>query len=130
MDLGIGVDAVLVAEFRSTAEGTPGFLDQVFDASEVEACRRRADPWPCLAARFAAKEAVMKAMGTGWGEGVDFRDIVVVGDPGRPPVVRLSGVAAERVALMGGQVLLSLTHAAGLAIAFAVIRGERPDPPR
>lgn len=65
--LGVGVDAVVVAELRRTAEGTPGFCDRVFDPTEVEVCRGRADPWPCLAARFAAKEAVMKALGTGWG---------------------------------------------------------------
>lgn len=118
---GVGVDAVVVAEFCETADGTPGFCDRVFDPAEMEACRRRADPWPCLAARFAAKEAVMKALGTGWGEGVDFRDIVVAGGGGKAPEVRLAGIAAERAA--GGSIHVSMTRAGGIVIAFAVLTG-------
>ncbi len=116
---GVGVDAVVVAELRRTAEETAGFCDRVFDPTELEACRGRADPWPCLAARFAAKEAVMKAFGTGWAEGVDFRDIVVAGGGGRPPEVRLRGSAEERAA--GVRVRLSLTRAGGIAVAVAVL---------
>ncbi len=119
--LGVGVDAVVVAEFRATAEKTPGFCDRLFDPAEMEACRRRADPWPCLAARFAAKEAVMKALGTGWGEGVDFRDIVIAGGGGKAPEVRLTGVAAERAA--GGSIHVSMTRAGGQVMAVAVLEG-------
>ncbi len=120
--LGVGVDAVDIAEFRRTAEGTAAFCERVFDSTEMEVCRGRADPWPCLAARFAAKEAVMKALGTGWGEGVDFRDIVVEGGGGRPPEVRLRGAALERAA--GAHLRLSLTRAGGLAVAVAFLVRE------
>ncbi len=118
----VGVDAVEVAEFRRIAEETPGFCARVFDPTERESCEARADPWPCLAARFAAKEAVMKAIGTGWGDGVDFLDIVIAGGGGSPPDVRLQGVTAERAG--GARVRLSITRAGGIAIAVALLEDE------
>lgn len=121
MVAGVGVDALEVAEFRRIVATTPGFCARVFDPLEREFCEARADPWPCLAARFAAKEAVMKALGTGWGQGVDFLDIVIVGGGGTPPEVRLRGAAAERAG--GARVRLSITRTGGIAIAVALLEG-------
>jgi len=125
--LGIGLDLVSVAEFRRIAESTARFRERVFRGEEIEFCSSRADPWPCLAARFAAKEAVMKALGTGWSQRVDFADIVILGGGERAPQVRLSGEAAARVQALGGRVHLSLTHAGGFAAAFAIVE-QRSDP--
>lgn len=93
---------------------------RVFDPAESDWCRGMAEPYQHFAARFAAKEAVMKALGTGWSQGVAFRDIVVVRAGDGPPTVALSGEAGRRVAAAGGRMSISLSHAAGTAIAFAV----------
>jgi len=124
--LGIGTDLVVVSDLRRRMERTPEIVDRAFDPAEVEYCRRMADPAPHLAARFAAKEAVMKALGTGWGKGVGFQDIVVVRDGDEAPTVTLRGVAADLLGRIGGRVRLSLTHAGDLAVAFAVVDGDAP----
>ena len=124
MIVGIGTDIVAVENVRREMERSAGFAATVFAPEEVAAGAQVADPWPRLAARFAAKEAVMKALGTGWSQGVDFPDIVVAGAPGEPPRVELRGEAARRAA--GATVHLSLSHAGGMAVAFVVI--ERPAP--
>ena len=67
-------------------------------AGEVSACLRRQDSDASLAARFAAKEAAMKALGTGWGNGVGWRDLEVVGSAGQVPHLQLHGRAAHQVA--------------------------------
>jgi len=124
---GIGTDAVDPAEIRRLMEANPSFREGVFDASERAYCAAMADPWPCYAARFAAKEAVMKALGTGWSQGVDFLDIVVGHEPSGAPSLRLSGEAALRAG--GDRVLLSLSRTGGLAVAFVVIETEGPGAP-
>ena len=118
---GVGTDVVDVAKLRRTLDRTPGFEARVFDPAEVAYCRAKADPVPSFAARFAAKEAVMKALGTGWGYGVDFLDIVVTTESSGAPRVLLRNEAAARAG--GGQVHVSLSHAAGVAMAFAVLDG-------
>ena len=73
---GLGIDLVSVARFRDSVEsGGQAFLDRIFTGNEQQDCLSRKEPHPSLAARFAAKEAVMKALGTGWGAGVRFQDI-------------------------------------------------------
>jgi holo-[acyl-carrier protein] synthase len=91
----------------------------VFDPAEVSYCDQMADPWQHYAARFAAKEATMKALGTGWSEGVAFSDIVVVRDGNGTPRIELRGEAARR--LDGGRLCLSLAHAGDIAVAFVVL---------
>lgn len=121
MILGVGTDVVMVEDLRRSMTRTPGFQDKVFGYSEISHCSGNEDPWPCYAARFAAKEAVMKALGTGWSDGVDFLDIVVDGSQRGNPIVVLSGVTAARVSEMKGRVHLSLSSSPGVAIAFAVV---------
>jgi holo-[acyl-carrier protein] synthase len=122
MIVGVGVDAVAIARIRNLAERNgERFLQRVFTAAEVEYCRTRHRPDESLAARFAAKEAVMKCLGTGWTNGVTFRDIEVTRDDAGAVGVRLSGGAREAAARRGIQRLhLSLSHTAGEAIAFVV----------
>lgn len=124
MVVGVGTDIVVVDDLHRRMDRTPGLEDRVFDPAESAFCRTMADPWQHFAARFAAKEATMKALGTGWGDGVDFRDIVVVRDLDRPPRLDLRGGAAQRAGALGGRASLSLSHAGGLAIAFVVLDRE------
>ena len=123
MIVGLGIDVVDVKRIRSLREsGGQRFLDRVYTRAEVESCTARADPDPHLAARFAAKEAAMKALGTGWGEGVGWRDVEVVSDMGRPPRLALSGEAEQRARNAGVcQVHVTLTHDGGVAAAVVIL---------
>ncbi len=122
---GVGTDIVVIEDLRRRMERTSGLEERVFDPSESAYCRSMAHPFQHFAARFAAKEAVMKALGTGWGQGVEFRDVVVARVPDGAPVVELSGEAARRVAEAGGRVLVSLSHAGDHALAFAVFETDQ-----
>jgi len=93
---GIGVDAVDVARFRQLLERRPALVDRLFTASEQEYARRSRDPGPRLAVRFAAKEAVLKALGVGIGAAA-FRDVEVGRGPEGEPRVRLSGPLEARI---------------------------------
>jgi len=127
MILGLGTDLVDIAELQKRLERTPEIRDQVYDPTELAWCEAQRPTWPWFAECFAAKEAVMKALGTGWAKGVTFRDIVVEWSlaeaPGRPrrPRARLTGVAAERVAAQGAEVQLSLSHDGNYAVSIAVL---------
>ncbi len=97
------------------------FLQRVFTAEEISYCLRRRNPAPHLAARFAAKEAAMKALGTGVSQGVVWRDIEVVRDGG-PPQLRFHGTAAQKLASLGAtRSLLTLTHSESLALAQVLL---------
>lgn len=118
--IGIGVDAVDVPRFRATLSRTPSLRDRVFTDEELTPLADRSDPVPSLAARFAAREAVMKAMGVGLGA-FDFHDVWVDRlDSGRP-VLQVSGRADALARERGiGSWHLSLTHTDALAIAYVV----------
>ena len=123
MILGIGIDVVHVGRIRHW-ESVPGLVERFFHPDEVASARSRgAGASLSLAARFAAKEAFGKALGTGL-HGVRLGDIQVVNDPnGRPDIV-LHGTALARLAAVGGaRVHVSLTHESDNAIAVAIIEG-------
>jgi holo-[acyl-carrier protein] synthase len=121
--VGVGIDAVAIDRMRRAAgDGELGrrFRVRVFTESEREVCEARRDPAECFAARFAAKEAVMKALGAD-GIAFAFRDIEVVREPGGRPRIVLHGRVAERATKLGVSTIhLSLTHAAPLALAQVV----------
>ncbi len=121
----IGLDATDIHRVRQSVDRFGDrFLQRVFTDEEIRYCMRRRDPAPHLAARFAAKEASMKALGTGWSRGVVWRDIEVVRHHG-PPQLRFHGVAAARLAAMGAtRTFLTLTHAESLALAQVLFVGE------
>jgi len=120
---GIGTDLVDVARFRGVLERTPGVVDRLFTGAELDVVAPRRDRVPGLAARFAAKEAVMKAMHCGMAD-VAFTEIEVRGGGESAPTVVLSGRAAERAAACGiGVWHLSLTHTDDLAHAMVVAEG-------
>jgi len=97
------------------------FVQRVFTEGEIAYCRRKRDFAPSFAARFAAKEATMKALGTGWARGVHWKGIEVVRRHG-PPMLRFHDGAAARFAELGctGS-LLTLTHSRDLAIAHVML---------
>lgn len=118
--IGIGIDTVEVPRFRTVAARTPGILDRIFTDRERAYCEARRDPTERFAARFAAKEAVMKAMGVGVGS-CKWREIEVTkARSGQPSVVLSGGAAAiaDRLGVQGWRV--SLTHTATVAEAVAV----------
>lgn len=118
--IGIGVDLVEVPRMRATLARTPGVARRLFTDTERAYCERRRDPTERYAARFAAKEAVMKALGVGLGA-FRFHDVEVARAPSGAPSIRLSGRAAALAAAQGVTGWrLSLTHTASLAEAVAV----------
>jgi holo-[acyl-carrier protein] synthase len=122
--IGIGTDLVEVDRFRSVLQRTPGIVDRLFTSDEMAYAALCDDPSERLAVRFAAKEAVMKAMGAGIGD-VSFVDIEVVRAESGEPSVVLHGRARERARQRGvSRWLLTLTHTHTLAHAIAVALGE------
>jgi holo-[acyl-carrier protein] synthase len=120
--VGIGIDAVEVPRFHAVTARRPSVLSRIFTDAERAGLAARADPGPGLAARFAAKEAVMKALGVGIGA-FAWHDVEVVGVAG-PPSLRLRGRAAELAAERGAvEWLLSLTHTNQTAVAVALAVG-------
>jgi len=120
--IGTGIDATDLARIASAIERYGDrFVHRVFTDGEIAYCRRRRDAVPSFAARFAAKEAAMKALGTGHSRGVFWQGIEVVRGGG-PPRLRFHGGAAARYAAMGATgSLLTLTHSQDLAIAHVLL---------
>lgn len=122
MVIGIGIDLVRVGRFeQAMARHGMRFLDRLFTTAERERFRRHPLAGRHLAARFAAKEAAFKALGTGWGQGVGWREVEIVGGGRRPSSLLFSGRAREAAARLGiKQTLVSLTHEGDYAIAFVI----------
>lgn len=124
MILGIGTDMIEIARIQQAIEKNPRFLQRVYTAQEVAYCQRKSNSWQSFAARFAAKEAVGKALGTGLGV-VGMTEIEVVNAVGGRPDVVLHGTAlrlAEEKKVQ--RVHISLSHSKAYAIATAVLEGE------
>src|SRR5687768_8973682 len=118
--IGIGIDAVELERFRKVMTRTPGIVRRLFTDGERSYGERAADPAPRLAARFAAKEATMKALGVGLGA-FAFRDVEVVKAPSGAPSLVLTGRAADLAARRGVTSWhVSLTHTGLVAEAVAV----------
>jgi len=123
MIVGTGIDIAEVARIRQSIERFgERFLQRVFTAGEIRYCDSKANRFERYAARFAAKEAAMKALGTGWNHGVRWRDCEVVRQPGGRPTIAFDGKAAEFAAKLGVKnAALSLTHTAEQAIAQVIL---------
>jgi holo-[acyl-carrier protein] synthase len=125
--LGVGIDAVDVTRFRLILQRTPSFRSRCFTPGELAYADARPDEAESLAARFAAKEATMKALSVGLGA-FGFHDVEVVVDRGSnasgPPRLVLAGTAAELAASLGAsELLVSLTHTASTAHAIVLAQG-------
>ena len=126
MIVATGIDMVEIARLAAVfARRGERFRDRVFTAAEIAYCEGRAEKLESYAARFAAKEAAMKALGTGWGEGVGWHDIEVRRSPAGIPSLEFHGRARERLNEIGAhRAHLSLTHSRGLALAQVILEGE------
>ncbi len=122
---GIGIDVTQVQRIVSVLERFGERMEhRLFTDAELAYCRGHKDPLPHLAARFAAKEAASKALGTGMSGGIGFKQIEVVQPGGRVPTLTFHGAALERYQALGCTTShLSLTHDAGIAIACVVLEG-------
>jgi len=123
MIVGTGIDIAEVPRIRGSIERFgERFVRRVFTEGEIRYCDAKANRTERYAARFAAKEAAMKALGTGWNHGVRWHDIEVVRQPGSRPTIVFHGKAAEVAARLGAKnVALSLSHTADTAIAQVIL---------
>ncbi len=123
MIVGIGTDLAEVARIREAIERHGRrFIERIFTPAEIAYAERKANAFERYAARFAAKEAGMKAIGTGWKRGVRWQDFEVINLPSGKPTLALHGVAsavAEQLAVRN--VALSLTHTAEQAMAIVIL---------
>lgn len=129
MAAGIGVDMLEIARMERVIKRRPSFLRRVFTEEERAYCESCAHPAEHYAARFAAREAVLKALGTGFSDGIGLKDVSVANDEFGRPMAVLSGRAAEIAEEKGVQeVALSLSHTHEVAVANAVLVTEEVRP--
>lgn len=123
MIVGTGVDLAEVGRIRASIEkfGTK-FVDRIYTPAEIAYVERKANRFERYAARFAAKEAGMKAIGTGWRHGVRWQDFEVANLPSGKPTLRFHGVAAKFAEKLGVRhVALSITHTSELGMAHVIL---------
>ena len=125
MILGLGMDVREVERFRKSCERHPDRMrTRLFTQGEQEYCESNVDPMPHYAARFAAKEAFAKALGSGIAEGIHWVDVEVVRDKKGAPSIVLHGNGKRIFAEKGGKhVWLTLTHSEHIAAATVVLEG-------
>jgi holo-[acyl-carrier protein] synthase len=126
--IGTGIDLVNIPRMRDViARWDDRFLRRVFTEAEIAYCRARRDPVPHFAARFAAKEAAMKALGTGLSLGVRWRDLEVRRDRGQAPRLLMHGRSREIGLARGGRAMLvALTHDGDYALAQTMLVNDEP----
>jgi holo-[acyl-carrier protein] synthase len=120
---GVGVDIVKIGRLRKSVDNSgERFLERIFTGAEIEFCRRRKDPFPCLAARFAAKEALIKAASAG--AQIPLTEIEVRNDGEGKPHLNMQGWLGETLGRLGVQhAHLSLSHERDYAVACVVLEG-------
>jgi holo-[acyl-carrier protein] synthase len=123
--LGTGVDLAEVARIRACIERYgERFTKRIFTEREIAYAERKANKYERYAARFAAKEAGMKAIGTGWSGGITWKDLEVTNLPSGQPTLALHGVARDIADRLGVRSIhLSLTHTSAQALAWIVLEG-------
>jgi len=128
MIYGTGTDIIEVARIQTVMERDIGFREKIFTPGEIAYCETKKHKYENYAARFSAKEAFMKAIGTGWRFGIRFADIDVYHDEYGKPLIRLSG-KAEELALREriSKIHVSLSHVKEIATAIVVVETEIGD---
>jgi holo-[acyl-carrier protein] synthase len=123
MIVGTGIDLAEVPRIRASIERFGDrFIQRIYTPAEIAYVERKVNRYERYAARFAAKEAGMKAIGTGWKRGVTWHDFEVANLPSGKPTLRLHGVAAQFADRLGVKnVSLSLTHTAELGMAHVIL---------
>jgi holo-[acyl-carrier protein] synthase len=130
--LGIGTDIVECLRIAQMIERHGElFIDRVYTTAEIEYCRCRKQATQHFAGRWAAKEAILKAIGTGWRRGISWRDIEVRNESGGKPTVALRGGARDVVEQLGvGEILVTISHCRTHATAFAIALGRERNAPK
>ena len=123
MVIGVGTDVIEIARIaQSIGRFGDRFLARVFTPREIAYCRRKKNAAESFAARFAAKEAGAKALGTGISQGVSWLELEVNREPSGRPTLELTGRAAQRASRLGiAGISLSLTHSKDIALAVVVM---------
>jgi holo-[acyl-carrier protein] synthase len=123
MIVGMGIDITEVSRIAAAiARHGERFLHRVFTPAEIRYCESKKNRYERYAARFAAKEATMKAIGTGWRQGVAWKEIEVGREPGGRPTLHLSGQVKQHADYLGmHHASISLTHTAELAMAQVIL---------
>jgi holo-[acyl-carrier protein] synthase len=122
MTSGVGIDMIEVERVAEKISKESGFRELVFSATEIAYCEAKKNKFEHYAARFAAKEAFFKALGSGWAAGTLFSEVAVINnDEGKPEIV-LSGVTKETINKMGiKKILVSLSHIKNIASAVVIV---------
>ena len=125
MIFGIGTDIIEVSRIHAVMEKDIGFRDKIFTSGEITYCETKRHKYENYAARFSAKEAFMKAIGTGWRFGIRFADIEVYHDEFGKPLIRLHGKAEELGKIEGiSKIHVSLSHIKEIATAVVIVEKE------
>ena len=128
MILGIGTDIIEVARIEKVMSRDIGFRDKIFTPGEIEYCETKKHKYENYAARFSAKEAFLKAIGTGWRFGIRFGDIDIFHDELGKPHIRATGKAKELLEeLSVSKIHVSLSHLKEMATAIVILETETPD---
>ncbi|MCK5029332.1 MAG: holo-ACP synthase [Bacteroidales bacterium] len=125
MILGIGTDIFEIERMKIRLEKQPSFIEGVFTENEINYCNQFKNKAQRFAARYAAKEAFLKALGTGWRDGITFKDIDIINDDLGKPEIFLSGIAkqiADKLEVTA--IHLSMSHTEKLANAFVIINNH------
>jgi holo-[acyl-carrier protein] synthase len=124
MVIGLGSDIVSVGRVQKVFARRPAFAARILTDSEHRIFKERNNSAEFLSGRFAAKEALLKAFGTGLRNGLAFRDIDITADPLGAPAVSLHGTAVKLFADIGGKkIFITISHEKDYAVAFALIEG-------
>lgn len=123
--VGLGMDISEVNRIQEAIERHgEAFLKRIFTPAEIEYCKRHRNPYERYAARFAAKEAAMKALGTGWRRGVRWVDIEVARMPSGQPTLKLHGESLQIAHGLGvTRISLTITHSGNTALAQVIFEG-------
>jgi len=122
MIAGVGIDMIEVERVAAKISKESGFRELVFSAHEINYCETRANKYEHYAARFAAKEAFLKALGTGWVNGTAYNEIEIRNQANGKPELALLGETGKLVAQMGFvSVVVSLSHLKSMASAIVII---------
>lgn len=118
---GIGIDIIEVTRVKSAIERHKRFIDKIFVPEEIKSSSRGAFRYEELAGRFAVKEAVLKAIKTGWRQGISYQDIIILNEKSGAPYVVLSGKAKEICENLNiSKIFISISHTKELAIGLAI----------
>lgn len=122
MIFGVGIDNIEVKRIKKQIDGSSKFKEKIFTAKEIEYCESKKNYAESFAARFAAKEAFLKAIGTGWSDGLQFKDIEILNDERGKPMVHLQG-KAKQIILDNeiNNIQVSITHLKKIASAIIII---------